>query len=368
MKLTDFRDQLAARAAESDRPQPDPLPVLRRRIRNTKRRRTAVAAAGASLAVALVATVVPGGLDLRGTDPAPAGPPRPPDVVKGAIRFPGAIGGDTLHKAVVGDIGQEFSFELTTPDGETEVRPVCELPGTKADIDKSTYWVQVLVNGRMRVTSPCGAGEGAKAGEQHWSRWVKRGDPGLNLKGMEPGRRATITVRVARGNPAVATPSPNRGAQIGVGIYGLGPMRVVERDLEGVRIPEVVDHQGRTYRLADVQTRWAEQGPAKWAKRDASVTVRTPAGAPFLVRYLTIGRDSDGYLPALGVRTLRMTGIDPPIIASQRYDPTARIPQALPRIDPVRVDARPASSVTVTLDGPDVPDASMLLAVYQQVR
>ena len=62
MNLTDFRDQLAARAAETDRPQPDPLPALRGRIRTTKRRRVAVTATGAALAVVLAATVIPAGL------------------------------------------------------------------------------------------------------------------------------------------------------------------------------------------------------------------------------------------------------------------------------------------------------------------
>jgi hypothetical protein len=362
MNLTDFRDQLEARAAEADRPDQDPMPVLHQRIRTARRRRTVVAAAGATLAVALVATVVPGGLGrLNGSEQTPAtpAPSRPADVVKGAIRFPGTVGGDTLIKAAIGEVGQEFSFDVDVPaSGETWVRPVCELPGTTADTMTSKYWVQVWVGGRMQVTSPCGEGEGAEAGEQYWVHPIRNG-VGIDLKGMYPGQRARITVRVGLDDPE-ASYEPNRRAQVGVGVYRLGPMHVVQRSGDGRRLPLVVDHQGLTYRLADVRT-----GPAS---QDAAVTVPTPADTPFLVRYLTIGSDEVNNPAGPGVRTLRLTGLGAPITATQRYNADGRVPWVMPRLDPVAVGTRPAGSAAVTLEGPDAPNRRMLLAVYRLER
>jgi hypothetical protein len=363
MNLTDFRDQLAARAAEGDRPEADPLPVLRGRIRAARRRRVATATAGAAVGVALVATVIPAGINrLGGAEQTPATPgqARPADVVKGGIRFPGAIGADTLLTARIGEVGQEqFSFEVTAPAGETEIRPVCELPGTTANTLRSTYWVQVFVNGRMLVTSACGEGEGAKAGEQEWNYTVTSDTPGVNLQGMEAGRRARITVRFGLGDPE-ATRAPNSRARMGVGIYRLGPRRVVERAGEGTRIPELVDHQGHTYRLADVRSRTATEG--------AALTVNTPADTPFLVRYLTITTGGTPGVPKSTLRTLRLTGLGAPISASARYHPDAWSPREMPSFDPVRVEARPAGTATVTLDGATLPHAKLMLAVYRQER
>lgn len=367
MNLTDFRDQLAARAAESDQPPADPLPALRGRIRTTKRRRTAVTAAGATLAVALAATVIPAALGQHGgpeQPPASATPTGPPDVVKDGIRFPGTIGGDTLVKAVIGDVGEEFSFELTVPAGETEIRPFCVLP-EKADYLRSKYWVHVLVNGRMQVTSPCGADQAAIVGNQSWGYWAKPGHPGVNVKGMHPGQQVRISARVGYNQPG-GPPAPNRQARIGVGIYRMGALRVVERAGEGLRIPEVAEHEGHTYRLADVVS-----GPTN---NGAAITADIPADTPFLILSGGYGWTPDSkpsktmppYVPPrTGTRSITLTGLDEPIRRSMHYPTDERL---IPGIVPRAFTARPAGTVTSTYTGPAESNFTSVLAVYRQER
>ena len=259
-------------------------------------------------------------------------------------------------KAVIGDVGEELSFDLTVPAGETEIRSLCVVPGTAADSFTSRYWVHVSVNGRMRLTSLCGADAAGEATSQHWTYSVRAGQPGIGVEGMDAGKWARVQARVGLDDPEV-THAPQRTARIGIGVYRLGAMRVVDRAETGTRIPEVVDHQGHTYRLVDARIRWATAG--------AAVTVPTPAGTTFLVRY--VGRGF-GHEATAGVRTVRLTGVDRPVSASRPHDPKKQRPMFLPRIDPVRVEARPAATVTATLEGPGAPRSQLMLAVYRQER
>lgn len=106
MNPTDLRDELAARAGESDQHDHDDLlPGVHHKIRATKRRRVGIVLAATVAVSALAIGITP---SLTATpDPDPADTPKPPpsDVSLGAITFPGVVDGQPLQAARIGATG-----------------------------------------------------------------------------------------------------------------------------------------------------------------------------------------------------------------------------------------------------------------------
>ncbi|WP_427888521.1 hypothetical protein ACQHIV_34885 [Kribbella sp. GL6] len=114
MNLQDLRDELHARAADSDPQQSDLLPGVHQKIRRTKRRRIVTTAGAAAAAVALAVTVVPGVLSNSTPDPA-----RTPPYTQNGFTLPGDKDGQPLVKGWTGKAGEshvEFTWTPTAKD------------------------------------------------------------------------------------------------------------------------------------------------------------------------------------------------------------------------------------------------------------
>ncbi|MGZ0150748.1 hypothetical protein ACXJJ3_27060 [Kribbella sp. WER1] len=112
MNLQDLRDELHARAADSDRRQSDLLPGVHRKIRRTKQGRIVATAGAAAAAIALAVTVVPGVLATSRPDPA-----RTPSYTQNGFTLPGVSDGQPLLKGWTGTTGEshvEFSWTPTS--------------------------------------------------------------------------------------------------------------------------------------------------------------------------------------------------------------------------------------------------------------
>ncbi|WP_433010471.1 hypothetical protein [Kribbella sp. CA-294648] len=145
MKLTDLREELAARANSTD-DTADLLPGVRDKIARTKRRRTATAG-GAVGCLAIIAAVASGIIPT--TKPQPADDV-PRDHQKGDIILPAFEGADRLEKGWIGDLGHNtLNFNWVPEGSDTRFATVC------AASMSSGHFLTVKVNGYVVGTAPC---------------------------------------------------------------------------------------------------------------------------------------------------------------------------------------------------------------------
>lgn len=277
MRIDELRESLHAHGDEVGEDSPVArVQAVRGRIRTARRRRAAAAAVGTATAVAALAlTVVPG---LGGApDPGPAQQPHPSEpaadgYVKHGLVFRDEVLGEKLLGAAVGDPGQaEVSFTFTAPDVPLRFSPTCYGVG----ID---YIVRVSVEGRPHSGTAC--------------RRERDPDPGANgltndaeprelLRDWDarPGDRLTVTVTLER-HEGDDGPEPGTAAVIGAGVYeDTRPERMVA----GVEVPELVEHEGRTWELVGTY----ESNPGEdrlWIGAEG-----TEHDAPYLVLAATSG-------------------------------------------------------------------------------
>lgn len=352
MNLTDLRTELDRQADRVDGAGELPLPAIRSKATGIRRRRIATAA----LAVALVATAVPltvGSFTDPAQPPVAGLPAQPaPDVVRDGIRYRGNVDGDVLLKAEIADVGrQQFSFTWTPPAGEIQLRPFCTVPDYTPPPNQpanAPYWGVVRIDGKVLIGTECeraGADDPGDTFNTHASAKDEIGVPKL-----VPGKPVRITVHVG---DTGYEPRTNPKARLGLGIYQVGPMRTVTSARQGLRIPEILDRDGKFYRLVGVRTTPLVDG--------ASVTAATPGDTPLLLLYGGASFDVSDFPNTSGPGTATLTGIDPP--ASQTR------PHGSPSATQVLVAARGPGSATATYHGPaERRERLLLLGVYELRR
>jgi hypothetical protein len=114
MNLADLREELTARAAESDEHPSDLLGGVHGKIIRTKRRRVAGVLVGTAAVAALAIGVLPGLTDTSTPDPA-ATPTAPADYTKDGLTLHGRLGSDLLEKGWIGSLGQNRLEFVWTP-------------------------------------------------------------------------------------------------------------------------------------------------------------------------------------------------------------------------------------------------------------
>lgn len=345
MNLSDLRTELDRQADRIDGAGGLPLPAIRRRARGIRRRRLLTTA----VAVALVATGVPLALDAathRTQPPTVGTPAQYPDVIQDGVHYRGSVDGDSLLKTVIGEAGQnEITFTWTAPDEQTEIRPFCIDPQyvpPRGDPFDAPYWAVVRSGERVLMSTPC-VQDGGK-------------DPGdaPNWQSLKPvfrqlPRAKTARISIRLGDTTNA-PRTNPRIRLGLGIYRVGPMRIVDYDGEGAAIPEVLDRDGKFYRLIDVATTGAT---------GSSVTLPTMADTNLLLLFGGVQLSSappGSRQPE--ARTIRLTGVDPPVVQSSR--------DGMPDPTQVPLAPRPDGTVTASYTGSSNPGGLVLLAVYMQ--
>lgn len=368
MRLTDLRAELDRQADQIDGVGDLPLRAIRRKAAHIRGRRIATVA----LAVGLVAALPPAlnGVTTRtqaptvGTSQTPTPTlddiigqpqpqpsittrPNPRDVVKDGLRFPFRIGGDLLLKATVGNAGQRrVGLELTVPPGETEIRPLCLLPSHLGPDPR--YRLEVFVNGTLDHRSRCNSDQVTEAIQQRVDYQVRGGQAGVNAARMTAGKRVVVSARLTY----AGSETVSQLARIGVGVYRLGALQVVDRTGNGLRLPKGITYGGTTYYLDLSRVGRAIDG--------ARLTVRTPTnGAPFLILSGASRHRPDSTQPQAGWRTIRLTGVGLP---------GTRSGTRLPGLAYKLIPARPSGTAVATYSGPKEPDFIHVLAVYKPAR
>jgi hypothetical protein len=149
MNLTDLREELTDRAAESDEHPSDLLAGVHRKIIRTKRRRVAGVLVGAAAVAALAIGVLPGQTDTSTPDPAVTRTV-PADYTKDGLTLHGAVGSDLLAKGWIGRPGENrLEFVWTPTRTEISLYTFC----------RSSEWgmasVRVEVNGNHATEQAC---------------------------------------------------------------------------------------------------------------------------------------------------------------------------------------------------------------------
>lgn len=197
------------------------------------------------------------------------------DYVRGSIRFPARLGGETLLAARTGDPGENQLNLSVTPKGRRLV--LLGYNDARDFVFHSSYQLRAKINGVERLVDPVD-------------------DPGSELMTVEPyevaraGARLDITVRLtdATGR-TVSVPK----ARIGLGVYQKGAERVLGPG--DLRLDEILEYENVRYRLAEVRT--------AAVARAGRVTIRTPEGKPYLLAYGSseLGAADPGALTLSGV-------------------------------------------------------------------
>ena len=170
MNPTELRDELAARAGDSDRHDHDDLlPGVRHKIRATKRRRIATAVGTTAAIAALAIGIAPSLTATPAPDPADTPKPPPSDVSLGAITFPGVVDGQPLQAARIGTTGATtVRFDWFPDKPPVVVRTVCSARNglrVRVTIDS----IQVTEDAcAPAMTQPAGDGN-LPAGSPVWS-------------------------------------------------------------------------------------------------------------------------------------------------------------------------------------------------------
>ncbi|MDX6236314.1 MAG: hypothetical protein QOG10_1129, partial [Kribbellaceae bacterium] len=149
MNLTDLREELTDRAAESDEHPSDLLAGVHRKIIRTKRRRVAGVLVGAAAVAALAIGVLPGQTDTSTPDPAVTRTV-PADYTKDGLTLHGAMGSDLLEKGWIGSPGQSrLEFVWTPTRTSISLYTFCRSSGLVMTT------VRVQVNGNHATEQAC---------------------------------------------------------------------------------------------------------------------------------------------------------------------------------------------------------------------
>jgi hypothetical protein len=149
MNLTDLREELTARAAESDEHPSDLLVGVHRKIVRAKRRRVAGVLVGTAVVAALAIGVLPGLTDTSTPDPAVT-PTVPADYTKDGLTLHGQVGSDLLEKAWIGRPGQDrLEFVWTPTRTEISLYTFCRSSGLVMTS------VRVQLNGHRATEQAC---------------------------------------------------------------------------------------------------------------------------------------------------------------------------------------------------------------------
>lgn len=207
MNITELRDELAVRAAETDERHDDLLPGVRRKITTTKRRRTVGGLAGVVTVAVVAVSIVP---NLTGSDSADPidNPPTqiPSDVTQNGITFPGVSEGDLLQQAFVSKPGESSAEFIWTPTSKTlTIRPMCSAPPDK---QRS---VQVFIEGLAVASQPCSflPGESMTLSSTD-TLWLR----------IDVGKPAEVKLQLIE---TIGGPVADPQSQVGVGLYTTGP-------------------------------------------------------------------------------------------------------------------------------------------------
>jgi hypothetical protein len=341
MNLTDLREELSARAAESDEHPSDLLAGVRRKITRTKRRRLAGVLVGTAAVTALAIGVLPGLTDTSTPEPAvtptvptgkhqPDGPPTqtPPtgagDYVKDGIRYRAKVGGDSLAAAVIGSPGQaSVKLKFTATGAKISLRTFCTA--------NPQYQVAVNLSSGVEKTISCDS-QSTDAGG-HGGLTIS--DPSMVGEVVE----ATVTLRDGRGRP-VSRP----GVRIGLGIYRPGAQRIIGGvGDQQVSLDEVTEYGGYLYKLTDVRT--------VDAKTTDHLDIATPEAGPFLVAYGSTD------LGAVMVKAT-LTGLSP---AGGGYSGSGEHGTGVGLVGQA---ARKAGTARITVTGGKPTGGKLLLGIY----
>ena len=149
MNLTDFREELTARAAESDEHPSDLLVGVHRKIVRAKRRRVAGVLVGTAVVAAVAVGVLPGLTGTSTPDPAVT-PTVPSDYTKDGLTLHGRLGSDLLEKGWIGSPGQNrLEFAWTPTRTETSLYTFCR----SSEVVRSS--VRVQLNGHHAIEQVC---------------------------------------------------------------------------------------------------------------------------------------------------------------------------------------------------------------------
>jgi hypothetical protein len=209
MNLTDLREELTARAAESDEHPSDLLVGVHRKIVRAKRRRVAGVLVGTAVVAALAIGVLPGLTDTSTPDPAVT-PTVPADYTKDGLTLHGQVGSHLLEKAWIGRPGQDrLEFVWTPTRTEISLYTFCRSSGL------------VMTSVRVQLN-------GHNATEQDCNDTSDSPDP---AKGMALGADSSIWLDAPVGKPARVTVSlvdekgrelKGPATQLALGIYDTG--------------------------------------------------------------------------------------------------------------------------------------------------
>jgi hypothetical protein len=186
-------------------------------------------------------------------------PTVPEDYVRDGFRFRHRIGGDTLLEAKIGKPGENvMTVEFTPTSPEIRISQFCQ--------GSNRYQVRMSLNGlEVSPSHLCGL--------EHLDNGLPKEEADRFDLAVKVGEPSTITLRLI--DPTL---EPGDGsARIGVGIYQLGPQRMIGPADNQVGVPEVTEHGGILYRLDEVRT--AD------ATKSGKVSISTPDGTPFLLGY-----------------------------------------------------------------------------------
>jgi hypothetical protein len=209
MNLTDLREELTARAAESDEHPSDLLAGVHGKISRTKRSRVAGVLVGTAAVAALAIGVLPGLTDTSTPDPAVT-PTAPADYTKDGLTVHGQVGSDLLEKGWIGRPGENRLEFVWTP--------------TRTSISLYTFCRSselVMTSVRVQVN-------GHHAAEQSCNDASDSPDP---ANGMALGADSSIWLNAPVGKPARVTVSlvDEQGrelngpeTQLALGIYDTG--------------------------------------------------------------------------------------------------------------------------------------------------
>lgn len=351
MNITDLREELVSRTHEVHADAASIAEGVTGRIRTTKRRRVAGAAGGlgaAALALGLVlsnqgSTVTPPPVPAAtlGVDgmPSRALPDVTGDVVKDGLRVRAVVGENTLVAGLIGDLGQRSlsaSWKPTT--NRISYVAECWLPlnsskeafeGTvlRASISGTAGYIESSCQPRLPQDHDLPAGG------------YVPGEPGQGHRDLDLGTEATLTVQLVTPN---GDPTSVPGVRMAAAVYELGPQRVLEDDAGRVvgALPEVLEHQGYTYRLEALVSGPARTGPLP--------EVSTPAAVPFLVTYGSTATPGD---PEPGAFHLSGLGVESSLVQGGGWSTVAQ-------------PARAASTVGLRSEGPRPKEGVAFIATY----
>jgi hypothetical protein len=209
MNLTDLREELTARAAESDEEPSDLLAGVRRKITRTKRRRLAGVLVGTAAVAALAIGVLPGLTDTSTPDPAVT-PTVPADYTKDGLTLHGAMGSDLLAKGWIGSPGQNrLEFTWTPTRTKISLYTFCR---SSALVMRS---VRVQLNGHHASEQVCNdTGDSPEPA----NGVALRADSGLWLD-APVGKPARVTVSLV---DAQGRELNDPATQLALGIYDTG--------------------------------------------------------------------------------------------------------------------------------------------------